>query len=142
MSIRDPVSEGAPTLVGNLQRKDVKALDAVAAGREMLEPPRTPHLARPDWEMRWRHRAREDLLGVTARLLRYVQGGARVGVVHRRAERQAVGVIPVEMGQQHAAGEGLAVQCGGQPAQTRARIEDEPVLSVIRYHRHTRRLTP
>ncbi len=119
----DAVAERAASLVRNLHREHVEALDLVPPGFERVERPRAAEARRTDREVRWTHHLGKNSFRVALR--REIEVDAGVGSVTGAEEWQPVDVIPMEMRKQDGAVERLAVEHLGEASEAAARIEDE-----------------
>ena len=139
VAVADPVAEGAPALVGDLAGHHGEALDLLHPGFDGAEPPGAPQLARRDRKMRGRHRPTEHFLGVS--LGRQVEIDARAHRVPRHEERDALGVVPMEVAEEDRALEGPSgADQGGDRPNARAGVEHEPGRSVVARDRDARRV--
>jgi hypothetical protein len=123
-AVADPVPEGPPALVRDLQGQHRESLEFVVSRLERAERPAAPEFLGPDREVR-----RCDGLG---------QHLFRVGVLSRQVdidpvaflhappeERHAVGVVPVQVTEQHGTLEGSAAQRRRQLLQAGSGIEHQ-----------------
>ena len=65
--VRDPVAEGPPALVRDLEREDGEGSDLCLARLHAVEGPRAGKTGGRYREVRWGHEPPEDALGVTLR---------------------------------------------------------------------------
>ena len=109
----------------------VDAFDAPPAGHHRLERPRPAQLVGRDREVRRRHGPREHFEGVLAvRLDRHPDRDLRIIAVRVGQERQALGVVPVEVAVEDRAVQRMAIELDAEPAQAGAGVEHEPPPSV------------
>lgn len=134
--ISDAVAERATSLVRNLERKDVEALDVVRARFERAERPRAAEARRTDREVRGAHHLGKNSFRVALR--REIEVDAGVGSVTGSEERQPVDVIPMEMRKQDGAVERQAVEHLGEASEAAARIEDERGSGIATCDGHAR----
>ena len=124
--IHDAVAERAAALVGQLDGGDLEALDEVLALLQGGEGPVPLQALGPDREVRGRHRAGQHVdRGPAVLLVGYEEPDLGVGLVAGAEEGQALGVVPVQVGQEQRAPEGTAVEAVGQPLQPGAGVEHQ-----------------
>ena len=126
----DAVADGRPDVWHGADH-DLRVADREVVGGHAVEVHVALELGKVDREVRRLHQPAEDLGQRPLSLVRAVHVEPRPGGVNGREERQALHVIPVDVGDEGGGGESLVDRHGGaEQAQTGAQIEEDRRFAV------------